>query len=80
MSRKRLSQEFDSLKKVKEPTKAAKIHGVVSHVSPMKKGKYYEAFIGHKTCSKRLVGFHKYQRDTLASFKDSPVTLDLAVF
>ena len=65
-SQKCLSQEFDSLKDATTPTKAAKIHGILSNVSPMK-GEFYEASITDANSSKRLVGFHKDQRDKLAN-------------
>ena len=74
-SQKCLSQEFQALEDANTPTKAAKVHGVLTHISPMK-GKYYEAYISDETTSKQLVGFHKEQRDQLADFQEQPVTLD----
>ena len=40
------------------------------------KGKFYDGTICDETCSRRLVGFHSKQRDTLATMSRTAVTLD----
>ena len=54
---KRSLEEYDDLSLVTTPTKAAKLHGVLTDISPMKQGKYFEGRIADTQASLRLVGF-----------------------
>ena len=75
-SRKRLfSTEYDDLKSVSEPTERAKLHGVVSKLSPMKDKGFFDAIIGDNTGTLRLVGFTRERRNNLEKKIDNPVQL-----
>ena len=71
----------DDLKTVTDiaPTEEANIHGIVSNVSPMKKGAspYFDANVCDTEKKVRLVGFTSMQRKRLCNFEDTmdPVAL-----
>ncbi len=76
-SRKRLLEKFNDLGSAGKPTKPAKIHGVVTSLSSMKAGKYFDGRISDDTKSMRLVGFDTVQQRELAAQHDQnqPVAL-----
>lgn len=81
MASKRLLDEFDSLDSVESPTKAAKLHGVVTSLSPMKsssgKTAYFEGHLTDETTSLRMVGFNTLQQKEIAAFQDQKQTVTL---
>ena len=50
-----------------KPIKSAKVHGIVTSLSPMKGHKYFEGCIADNTTSMRLVGFAATQQKELAT-------------
>ncbi|SMN02645.1 hypothetical protein SPONN_1545 [uncultured Candidatus Thioglobus sp.] len=67
-SRKRLFDEIDTLDSLSSPMKSAKIHGIVTTLSPMKSGpkmSYFEGKLADDKASIRLVGFNKAQHHEL---------------
>ncbi len=70
-SRKRLFEELDTLECAKKTTKAAKIHGVLTSLSPMKASNYFEGRIADNTKSMRLVGFDTVKQRDLATHHDN---------
>ncbi len=48
-SRKRLFEEYDNLGSADRPSKAAKVHGILTSLSPMRAGKYFEGHISDDT-------------------------------
>ena len=54
---KRQLEEYEDLSLVTTLTKAAKLHSVLTDISPMKQGKYFEGRIADTQASLRLVGF-----------------------
>ena len=84
MARKRLNlEEFVNLESVASPTKAAKVHGVVTNISPMKsaavgKSSYFYGQLSDETSSMRVVGFDQLQQRKLAEHheKKQAITLE----
>ena len=76
-SRKRLFEEYDNLGSADSPCKAAKIHGMLTNLSPMRSGKYFEGHISDDTTSLRLVGFDTAQQRELAAYHDKGQTVSL---
>ena len=75
---KRVFDKYDSLDSVCKPTKSAKVHGIVTSLSPMKGDKYFDGCIADNTTSMRLVGFAATQQKELATQYDKkqPVVLE----
>ena len=72
-------QEFPSLEAA-NTSDNAKIHGVVSSLSPMKKGKaanFFEATITDGKAEMRVVGFQGSHRKRLADFQENSQTVSL---
>lgn len=69
-SRKRLFKELDNLECEEKPTKAVKIHKVLTSLSPMKANKYFDGRISDNTKSMSLVGFDTLQQRELATQHD----------
>ena len=73
------STDFDSIAELK-PTDEGRVHGIVTNVSPMKKGTtpYFEAKVCDEEKQIRLVGFSPNQRKRLANCQDTmnPVALN----
>ncbi len=63
-----LFEEYDNLGSADRPSKAAKLHGVQTNLSPMRSGKYGP--IADDTTSMRLVGFDTAQQRELATHHD----------
>ncbi len=76
-SRKRLFDEFEDLESATKQTKSAKVHGLLTSLSPKKDGKYFVGSIADGTTSMRLVGFNAMQQRELAAQHDQkkPVVL-----
>lgn len=73
------NDEYPSLKD-STTSDSAKIHGYVSSISPMKKGKtsnFFDAEISDGETDMRLVGFQQSQRKRLEDFHSTsnPVTI-----
>ena len=72
-------EEFPSLEAA-NTSDNAKIHGVVSSLSPMKKGKaanFFEATITDVKAEMRVVGFQGSHRKRLADFQENSQTVSL---
>ncbi len=71
-TRKHLFEEYDNPGSADRPStsKAAKIHGVLTSLSPMRTGKYFDGQIADDTTSMRLVGFDTAQQRELATHYD----------
>ena len=74
---KRQLEEYEDLSLVTTPTKAAKLHGVLTDISPMKQGKYFEGRIADTQASLCLVGFDPSIQQQLLTKHDKkePVTM-----
>ena len=79
--RKRLVEEFDEVTHA-NPSKCAKLHGVLSSISPMKTStsgatKYFDGELTDGQTSLRIVGFDNKQQQKLAEFQHErqPVSL-----
>ena len=57
------------------PCKLAKVHGVLTDLSPMKKN-YFEGRLGDSTKSMRNVGFSATKQEALAIHKGKAISLD----
>ncbi len=73
-------EEFEDISQVLYASPNAKIHSVVTSVSPMKKAKmcsYFNGEVSNGKASMRVFGFDSGVRKRLAEFRDSrsPVTL-----
>lgn len=80
-ARKHLLEEFDDLTSIASPTKSAKVHGLVTKLSPMKTGggkPYFEGRLADDTTSLRVVGFSEEMQQQMASHQQqqNPVALD----
>ena len=84
MSQKRKIREddniFDDIVSINEPSSSATLHGVVTSLSPMKKGKsceYFDGSLSDETANIRFVGFSTSVRRKLLQHqeKNDPVTL-----
>ena len=80
-SKRAATEEFESLD-VASPIKAAKLHGVVTDVSPMKCGKgkssYFHGQLADGTSAVRVIGFDQEQQKKMALHcnKKEPIVLD----
>ena len=83
-SRKRLREEFESLTAITSPNKAAKVHGLVTKLSPMKsssrnpKYMYFDGQLDDGTASMRVFGFNNDARRKMATHhrEKNPIVLD----
>lgn len=66
--RKRLFEDYNNLAYARSPGTAAKLHGVLTELSPMKGGKYFEGRIADDQTSIRLVGFDTLQQQECAVY------------
>lgn len=80
-TKKRLIDEFDAITHA-NPSKCAKVQGVVSSISPMKPSssgtsRYFDGELSDGQTTLRLVGFDNKQQQKLAEFQDKqePVSL-----
>ena len=73
--------EFDQLGEIAVPSKAAKVHGVLTSLSPMKvnpgKVGYFEGKLADETCSLRIVGFNTSQQRQLSTNHDQHNSITL---
>lgn len=69
--RKRLLEEFDNLGGADSPSKSAKVLGLLTSLSPMQAGKYFDGHISDDTTSMRLVGFDTVQQKELATRQET---------
>ena len=60
-------EDFDSLE---GPVPTASIHGMISSLSPVKKGKRSDYYVIDETSSSRFVGFKKSHQAKLKEFMD----------
>ena len=69
---------FDTLASASSLNKAAKLHGILTELSPMKSGKYFEGRIADDQTSMRFVGFDQQQQQEFAAYreKNEPVAVD----
>ena len=80
-SRKRPADEFSRLD-VASPTKCARVHGLITKLSPMKssagKNGYFEGQLADESTSIRLVEFDISQQHQMATLHDAkkPITLE----
>ena len=81
-SRKRLREEFESLTAITSPNKAAKVHGRVTKLSPMKTSsrnfKYFDGQLADGTASMRIFGFNNDAHQKMATHyqEKNPIVLD----
>ena len=78
MAVKRRVDEFDDVSSVLQPSPNAKIQGVLTVVSPMKKSRssiYFDSEICDGRASMRFIGFDSGVRRKLADFKDDSIVL-----
>ena len=66
-ARNHLFSEFYSLDSRDKPTKAAKLNGVLTSLSPKLLEKYFEGHIADDTSSMRIVSLDKLQQQKLAT-------------
>ena len=73
-SRKRLFKEMmevDSLNNLSSAASNVRVHGAVTSVSPVKKGKrsnFFDGKLADKSCAMRMVGFNAHQQINYKSF------------
>lgn len=77
-SRKHLYEEFSALEAT-SPTKKAKIHGVVTSISPMQSGKsdYFEGQLSDETSTVRMVRFKAAQQAQLSAYHEQQDSITL---
>ena len=73
--------EVDDFESVNEPADSASVHGVISDVSPIKKGRHSEFFEGNVydgQSTMRLIGFKKSQQKQMKQMMESkePIFID----
>ena len=78
---KRVKSEFENLGNI-SPVKAAKVHGFVTKMSPMKASSsgsnYFVGELADESRTIRVVGFNKQQQQTLAEYqgKEQAIVVD----
>lgn len=74
-------EEFSSLELITLPSKAAKLHGVITNISPMKQtgiGKsYFECQFADETSTVRMVGFDTAQQQKMAEHQEQQQTISV---
>ena len=63
--------EYGNLSLAHTPTKAAKLEGILTDLSPIKSGKYFDGRLADDTTSIRFVGFDAKKREQLAHHRDN---------
>ena len=79
-SRKRQSKELEFLDEVQEPVVNASVHGAITSLSPIKKGRnsnYFEGTIADEHAKLRLVGFLSDHQRKLSNFFKSKTPINL---
>ena len=75
-------EEFDKLEMIASPKKRAKLHGVITNLSPMKssasgKNSYFEGHLADETSSLRVVGFDILKQQKLSEHQGEEDTVML---
>lgn len=65
-AQKRVLDEFEDLTLANTPSKSAKVEGVLTQLSPMKKGKFFDRRLWQD-----LVGFDSKKQEELAQHKEN---------
>jgi hypothetical protein len=79
-TRKRQSKELDFLDEIQQPIANASLHGAITSLSPVKKGRnanYFEGTIADEHTKLRLVGFSTDQQRKLNTFFKSKMPINL---
>ena len=80
MARKRTIEEVEKLQDLDKPLKNASVHGIVTSLSPIKKGRTCSYFDGTLTDSSdkiRFVGFGGSQQRIMSDYKERSLTINL---
>ena len=78
--RKRTWEELDQLDGIEEPIASANLHGAITSLSPIKKGRntsYFDGSIADESKKLRLVGFNSDQQRKLNTFFKNGTTINL---
>lgn len=75
-SSKRPLDEYDELCLASTPSKSARVHGIVTQLSPMKSGKYFDGKLSDDTSSVRIVGFDKKKQRELVQLQNEAVVIE----
>ena len=78
MARKRRSiYEVEDLDTLDQPIPKAKVHGVITSLSPVKKGRtcsYFDGTLADGTSKIRVVGFSSSQQNIISNYKTTDQT------
>ena len=80
MARKQTIQEVEKLQDLNSPLKNASVHGIVTSISPIKKGRtcnYFDGTLNDGTDKIRFVGFGGSQQRIMSDYKERSLTLNL---
>ena len=81
MARKRPHDDPQTLNDVESPLASATVHGVITSLSPIKKGRsanYFDATLSDDTAKLRLVGFNASQQKTIKEFMNSKTSIQFS--
>lgn len=81
MASKRKNEEVEDFEAVDKPHASANVHGVISSLSPIKKGRkseYFDGIVSNGKSKLRLVGFSPAQQQEMKNFmsQKTPVQLE----
>ena len=74
------SLEMESLDAVDKPVSSANIHGIVTSLSPIKKGRtrnYFDGTVSDSTSKLRMVGFNVKQRTAINDFLERKEPIEI---
>ena len=80
MARKRLFEEIEELDKIQNPTSNVTIHGIVTSLSPIKKGRssnYFDGSLSDGSAKIRLIGFNSSQQKTMKQLMENKEAVQL---
>ena len=80
MARKRTIEEVESITDIEKPMLSTSLHGAITSLSPVKKGRksvFFDGMMADETSKVRLVGFSPHQQKKLNELyqKDIPIQL-----
>ena len=80
MARKRTIEEVEKLQDLDKPLKNASVHGLVTSLSPIKKGRtcsYFDGTLTDGSDKIRFVGFGGSQQRKMSDYKERSLTINL---
>ena len=80
MERKTRKRDFNSLDEIDEPSTSVNVHGAITTISPVKKGRktvFFDATLADTTSKVRLVGFSPQQQLILSDLHNTSSAVEL---